>query len=241
MSTISNIKSQSVTNQKSGDNNDQISLLKQTPENIRFSTYKNVLVLSLGFLVQFTAFSGMKNLQSSINTIDDIGVNSLTIIHGCFSFSAACLAHSFIGLFGLKYTLLVCQIPFLLFVLANYNVATYVMIATAVIVGLAAGPLWTSAYSYVTDLACIYAQAAFVNKDATVSQFMAQIWGNLVAFRILTPERNINTNLTTFNSSLQYDKCGAHFSEQEYNEWVTGPPVDETTVSLFQELARSSL
>ena len=35
---------------------------------LRFRTYKNLLVLCLAFLLQFTAFSAIGNLQSSLNT-----------------------------------------------------------------------------------------------------------------------------------------------------------------------------
>ncbi|CAF4954967.1 unnamed protein product, partial [Rotaria sp. Silwood1] len=41
--------------------------------------YKNVFILSFAFVLMFTAYSGMAALQSSLNTKDNVGVNSLII------------------------------------------------------------------------------------------------------------------------------------------------------------------
>jgi hypothetical protein len=78
---------------------------------LRFRTYKNLLVLCVAFLLQFTAFSAMGNLQSSLNTEADVGVNSLSIIYAFLIFSSIFLPHPFIALFGLKWTIVICQIP----------------------------------------------------------------------------------------------------------------------------------
>jgi hypothetical protein len=43
-------------------------------------TYKNLLIISLSFLLMFTAYNGLTILQSSLNTEQNVGVNSLTII-----------------------------------------------------------------------------------------------------------------------------------------------------------------
>ena len=75
-------------------------------------TYKNVLVICLAFLLQFTAFSAIANLQSSLNNEANGGVNSLSIIYGCLLLSATFLPHSFIATFGLKWTMVISQIPY---------------------------------------------------------------------------------------------------------------------------------
>jgi len=78
---------------------------------LRFRTYKNLLVLSVAFLLQFTAFSAIGNLQSSLNTEADVGVNSLSIIYACLIFSSIFLPHPLIALLGLKWTIVLSQIP----------------------------------------------------------------------------------------------------------------------------------
>ncbi len=78
---------------------------------LRFRTYKNVLVISLAFLLQFTAFGGIDKLQSSLNTEANVGVNSLSIIYIFLVFSAIFLPHPLISILGLKWTIVICQIP----------------------------------------------------------------------------------------------------------------------------------
>jgi len=78
---------------------------------LRFQTYKNLLVLSIAFLLQFTAYGGIDKLQSSLNTEANVGVNSLSIIYAFLIFSSIFLPHPFMSIFGLKWTVVICQIP----------------------------------------------------------------------------------------------------------------------------------
>lgn len=43
--------------------------------------YKNLLFLSLAFILMFTAYNGMVTLQSSLNVKGNVGVNSLIITY----------------------------------------------------------------------------------------------------------------------------------------------------------------
>lgn len=82
-----------------------------TEKKFRFYTYKNLLVLCIAFLLQFTAFGAIGNLQSSLNTEANVGVNSLSIIYAFLIFSSIFLPHPLIALFGLKWTLVISQVP----------------------------------------------------------------------------------------------------------------------------------
>lgn len=114
MSVISNIELEVQTDEKIiNDNfvpNDQ-SCLPEKQKQLTFVTYKNLLVISFSFLLQFTAFNGMQNLQSSLNTEANIGVNSSSIIYVFLIISSIFLPHPLMSIFGLKWTLVICQIP----------------------------------------------------------------------------------------------------------------------------------
>jgi len=43
--------------------------------------YKNLFLLSLAFVLMFTAYNGMVTLQSSLNVKNNVGVNSLIITY----------------------------------------------------------------------------------------------------------------------------------------------------------------
>jgi hypothetical protein len=43
--------------------------------------YKNLFLLSLAFILMFTAYNGISTLQSSLNVKNNVGVNSLLITY----------------------------------------------------------------------------------------------------------------------------------------------------------------
>ena len=107
MSVISNIELEIQTDQTIA--NDQSSSLEKQ-QRLGFRTYKNLLVISIAFLLQFTAFNGMQNLQSSLNTEANIGVNSSSIIYVFLIISSIFLPHPVMSIFGLKWTLVISQV-----------------------------------------------------------------------------------------------------------------------------------
>ena len=68
---------------------------------------------------------------------------------------------------------------------------------------------------------------------------VAQVWGNLISFLVLVPQQQYDINVGTINSSSQYDKCGADFSEQEYDRIIPVPPVNRTTVEIISDMIHS--
>ncbi|CAF1370961.1 unnamed protein product [Adineta ricciae] len=235
---------------ETSDNPNVISMDEQTISKKQrpfdFRTLKNVLAISLAFLLQFTAFNGMGNLQSSLNTEANVGVNSLSIIYVFLIFSSIFLPHPLMAVLGLKWTLIISQVPYLLFMAANYYPKAYLMYPAAVLVGLAAAPLWTSKCSYLTNMGTVYANEKNLNKTAVINRFFGiffmffqscQIWGNLISYLILTPENRLSTNETSkINTPLVgiiYEKCGADFSEQEYQSTEVANKIDRKTVDIL--------
>lgn len=53
----------------------------------RWRITKNVLMIGLAFMVNFTAFMGATNLQSSINADESLGTFTLASIYGSLIFS----------------------------------------------------------------------------------------------------------------------------------------------------------
>ncbi|XP_037988605.1 protein unc-93 homolog A isoform X2 [Motacilla alba alba] len=49
---------------------------------------KNVLVISFGFLLLFTAYSGLQSLQSSLNAEEGLGVASLSVLYAALTLSS---------------------------------------------------------------------------------------------------------------------------------------------------------
>jgi hypothetical protein len=114
MSVISNVELEIQTSRTIGNGdfviNDELSS-PEKQQRLGFRTYKNLLVISVAFLLQFTAFNGMQNLQSSLNTEANIGVNSSSIIYVFLIISSIFLPHPVMSIFGLKWTLVISQVP----------------------------------------------------------------------------------------------------------------------------------
>lgn len=108
-STISDVELKSQIDRTIVDND--IVLGRAASKKLRVRTYKNLLILCVAFLLQFTAFGAIGNLQSSLNTEADVGVNSLSIIYAFLIFSSIFLPHPLIALLGLKWTIVISQIP----------------------------------------------------------------------------------------------------------------------------------
>ncbi|UJR11248.1 hypothetical protein I4U23_015430 [Adineta vaga] len=228
------------------DIDEQITTIKK--QRFDFRTIKNVLAISMAFLLQFTAFNGMGNLQSSLNTEANVGVNSLSIIYVFLIFSSIFLPHPLMTILGLKWTLIISQVPYLIFMTANYYPKAYLMYPAAVLVGLAAAPLWTSKCSYLSNMGTVYAIEKNLDKTAVINRFFGiffmffqscQIWGNLISYLILTPENKLSSvsaariNTSTSILFTMYDKCGAQFSEQEYQSTEVPNKIDRKTVDIL--------
>ncbi len=49
---------------------------------------RNVAIVSIAFLLNFTAFQSMQNLQSSLNRVEGLGTIGLSVIYGALIMSA---------------------------------------------------------------------------------------------------------------------------------------------------------
>ncbi|CAF1312934.1 unnamed protein product [Rotaria sordida] len=250
MSVISNVELELQTDRTiTNDNvvtNDKLTSSK-IQQRLGFRTYKNLLVISVAFLLQFTAFNGIQNLQSSLNTEANIGVNSSSIIYVFLIISSIFLPHPLMSIFGLKWTLVISQVSYVLFIAANYYPKAYLMYPTAALVGLSAAPLWTSKGSYLTDSGSVYASEMNLDKNAIINRFFGifftffqscQIWGNMISYLVLKPENKASSTINgTKNNTLllfkTYDKCGADFSEQEYQSSEVVNKIDRRTIDIL--------
>ena len=101
---------------------------------------KNVIIVSLAFLLEFSAFAGIANLQSTLNNDPDlgtIGTTSLAVIYGALIFSSVLLPTIVMDKMGLKKTLMASLFFYVLYTAANFYPSWYTLMPTAVLLGLA--------------------------------------------------------------------------------------------------------
>ncbi|ODN04685.1 UNC93-like protein [Orchesella cincta] len=176
---------------------------------------KNVYVASIGFLLLFTAFNSISNLQSSIHPENGLGTIGSSSIYAALILSSLLVPTYAIRKLTTKWTLVLSMVGYMFYMGAQFHPTFGTIIPTAILVGLCGAPLWASKSFYLTHVGNKYAE--FVQDDAEVIivRFFgiffclfqnSQIWGNLLSSLILSSgSSNWKPNET------QIEKCGASF------------------------------
>lgn len=100
-----------------------------------FTIIKNVVVVSFGFLLLFTSFQSLQNLQSSLNQEGNLGLYSLIIIYAALILSCMFVPPAMIGRIGCKWTLAVSMACYAAFIAANYYPRWYTLGFSSALLG----------------------------------------------------------------------------------------------------------
>jgi len=95
--------------------------------------YKNLAVTSVAAFFNFTAFSGLQNLQSSLHP--EKGFVSLCVLYASFLVCALFLPNIMVYRFGYKYSLIASMAGFMTFTLAQFYPELWVLVIASVITG----------------------------------------------------------------------------------------------------------
>ena len=198
-----------------------------------------VAILAVVFLVVFTSFTSIQNLQSSINEVDGLGVTSLMCLY-----IAALISCTFsplaIRLSSAKGVIIVCCVVHLLYACSNLYPRFWTIIPTSLLLGCVTGPFWTAQGMYVTTCAFQYADRSKKDLGHTLGRYFSTfsiiyVWsyiiGNIMVSILLNldnvkiPDDQIYSNVSTaLNTSLNATqkpthRCAVHycpdFSESE--------------------------
>uniref|UniRef100_A0A8B9GJW1 Protein unc-93 homolog A n=1 Tax=Amazona collaria TaxID=241587 RepID=A0A8B9GJW1_9PSIT len=151
---------------------------------------KNVLVISFGFLLLFTAYGGLQNLQSSLHSEEGLGVASLSVLYAALILSSMFLPPILIKKLGCKWTIAGSMCCYIAFSLGNFHASWYTLIPTSVILGIGGAPLWSAKCTYLTIAGNSYAEKAGKNGKDIINQYFgvfflifqsSGIWGNLIS------------------------------------------------------------
>ncbi|CAF4564352.1 unnamed protein product [Rotaria sp. Silwood2] len=203
------------------DNDDELPLFS-----IR-QIYKNLIIFALNFVLMFTAYGGISVLQSSLNIEGNVGVNSLIVANAFFFVSSIFLTHMLIDIFGLKWTVIICEIGYIFYIIVNIRPLPSLMYISAGLVGLGAAPLWTSQATYISRIARYYAHRKEKEVGVIVSLFFGMfyaiyytnlIWGNLLSYLVLNQ-----------SSQSQKFNCGIHFDPLSKTKTSASNNVNDVT------------
>uniref|UniRef100_A0A8C4ARW3 UNC93-like protein MFSD11 n=1 Tax=Denticeps clupeoides TaxID=299321 RepID=A0A8C4ARW3_9TELE len=109
----------------------------------------NVVVLGIGFLFVFTAFTTCGNIEQTVvkslknGTFTGSAYHSLGIIYGIFSFSNF-LAPSIVAVVGPQFTMIISGILYSGYIAVFINPSSWSFYLTSLLIGLGAAMLWTA-------------------------------------------------------------------------------------------------
>ncbi|KAK6626994.1 hypothetical protein RUM44_009471 [Polyplax serrata] len=195
---------------------------------------KNVTAVSLAFMVQFTAFQGTANLQSSINAKDGLGTVSLSSIYTALVFSCMFVPTFLIKRLTVKWTLCLSMLCYAPYIAAQFYPRFSTLIPSGILLGVGAAPMWASKATYLTQVGGVYAKITGQVVDGIIVRFFgffflawqtAELWGNLISSLVLSSDTltsSIPHNVTDEGLIL----CGANFcvSAANANENLERPP-----------------
>lgn len=180
---------------------------------------KNAFVISLAFMLHFTAYSGAANLQSSINAEAGLGTASLAAVYAGLIASNVFLPVIVIKWIGCKWAMALSFIAYMPYIAAQLWPTFYTLIPAGIFVGFGGGPLWCAKCTYLTVISEVHNQISGVPVDVLVMRFfglffmvfqMNQVWGNLISSIVLSSGDN-EYALTSVNETLIPEVCGANF------------------------------
>lgn len=175
--------------------------------------FKNVLVVSVGFLSLFTAYGGLQSLQSSLNAEQGMGVASLSVIYASIIISSMFLPPIMIKNLGCKWTIVAGMACYVSYSFGNLYPGWYTLMPTSVILGLGGSPLWSAKCTYLTISGNVQAARDGKKGSDVINQYFgifffifqsSAVWGNLMSSLIFQQDTDI-----AFIPDEQLKSCGA--------------------------------
>ena len=163
--------------------------------------YRSLVVLSASFTAVFTAYLAIQNLQTSLNQEKGLGIISLSCMYACIILSGI-LAPAILKLIGEKKILIISFICHVIYTGTNFYPTFATLLPSSILLGITAGPMWTSQSVYLAHKASAYAERTGKDGHATLSRFngiffcmfeTTQVTGNLISSLVLQ-QGDYNTN-----------------------------------------------
>jgi len=178
---------------------------------------KNVVIISFSFMLLFTAFQSMANLQSSINKVAGLGTASLAVIYAALVTSCMFVPTLMIKKFTVKWTMVVSIFCYSAYIAAQFYPQFYTLIPGAIILGLGAAPMWSAKCTYLSQVGNLYAELTNQAVEPVIVKFFgifflffqsSSIWGNLISSAVLGLKGGNETEIVKVPD---FSKCGINY------------------------------
>ncbi|KAE8099437.1 hypothetical protein FH972_017420 [Carpinus fangiana] len=166
---------------------------------------RDVHILSSAFLLIFLAYGAAQNLESTLNTEEDLGTTSLGILYLSFTFFSL-VASVVVRRLGTKNALVLGTTGYWLFIAANLKPTWYTMVPASVYLGFSASIIWVGQGTYLTSTARSHARDCNLHEGTVIGNFNGEFWGmfasnqfvgNLISLAMLSDGTEGSTSGTT--------------------------------------------
>ncbi|CAJ0581376.1 unnamed protein product, partial [Mesorhabditis spiculigera] len=165
---------------------------KRRADKIMQKIKSNLWIISVAFLFLFTAFHGLQNLQTSVNS--RLGADSLMAHYVSLAISSLFVPSFMIDRLGCKQTLIISMVIYTLYIFTNFLPRYYSLIPSSILAGVAGACLWGAKCAYITECGIRYAQLNVEAPNTVIVRFfgyffmvvhLGQVGGNLLSSYIL--------------------------------------------------------
>ena len=215
---------------------------------------KNLLVMSTAYFFLFSAYFGLRNLQSSLNAAGGLGLYALSSMY-CSLVFGSLFSTTIVQRLRQKRTQSVSLIGFVLFSTANFYPRFYTMIPAAVVHGFFMAVGYTAQTTYLTNIAAGYAELVGKQTKHVLSQFhgtfffflqLSQIAGGLLSSMLLSKSKSDSVDFSYANYSSMNDSnhtlyednvsmpfCGRDYCPSYNNQPKSDTSVDQPTLMIL--------
>lgn len=159
-------------------------VVEQRQPQISFDHRRDIHILSWAFLLIFLAYGAAQNLESTINTEDDLGTISLGILYSSFTFFSL-VASFVVQALGSKNSLVLGTTGYWLFIAANLKPTWYTMVPASLYLGFAASIIWVGQGTYLTSTARSHANDYNVHEGTVIGHFNGEFWGMFASHQLI--------------------------------------------------------
>ncbi|GAB2235654.1 hypothetical protein Drorol1_Dr00026086 [Drosera rotundifolia] len=137
---------------------------------------RDVHILSAAFLLVFLAYGAVQNLESTLNSEDDLGTTSLGILYVSFTVCSM-FSSPVVRSLGSKRALVIGTTGYWLFIAANLKPKWYTMFPASVYLGFTASMIWVGQGTYLTSTARSHAKDCNLHEGTIIGNFNGEFWG----------------------------------------------------------------
>lgn len=145
---------------------------------------RDIHILSSAFLLIFLAYGAAQNLESTVNTDQDLGTISLGILYTSFAASSLFASLVVRGL-GSKNALVLGTTGYWLFIAANLKPSWLTMVPASLYLGFTASVIWVAQGTYLTSAARFHANDFKLEEPKVIGSFNGEFWGVFAGHQII--------------------------------------------------------